>query len=108
MSMLQEKIILDSNYQTTIALERTKKKLKKIMKKQPTDFEAPTIVKKRKREWFEKFRWFYSSEGFLVVGGRDATTNEILIKKHTDKDDLVFHTDAINAIFATPPFNDEG
>lgn len=53
----------------------------------------------RKLLWFEKFRWFITSTGFLVVGGRDATTNEIIIKKHTDKDDLVFHTDMAGSPF---------
>jgi predicted ribosome quality control (RQC) complex YloA/Tae2 family protein len=53
----------------------------------------------RRREWFEKFRWFVSSDGFLVVGGKDATSNEVLIKKHTDKDDIVFHADIIGAPF---------
>ncbi|MBW2996709.1 DUF814 domain-containing protein [Candidatus Woesearchaeota archaeon] len=55
--------------------------------------------KKRKIEWYEKFRWFISSEGFLVIGGRDATTNEIVIKKHTEKDDMVFHTDMSGSPF---------
>ena len=48
---------------------------------------------KLKKEWFEKFRWFISSDGLLVIGGRDSTTNEIVIKKYTDKNDLVFHTE---------------
>ncbi|HYD03213.1 MAG TPA: NFACT RNA binding domain-containing protein [Alphaproteobacteria bacterium] len=48
---------------------------------------------KVKKEWFEKFRWIISSDGYLVIGGRDATTNEIVIKKHTDKNDIVFHTE---------------
>ncbi len=55
--------------------------------------------KKRKHEWFEKFRWFYSSEGFLCVGGRDATTNDILVKKHLEKDDIVFHTETAGSPF---------
>jgi len=46
-----------------------------------------------KKEWFEKFRWFISSDDFLVIGGRDATTNEIVIKKYTVKNDVVFHTE---------------
>ncbi len=46
-----------------------------------------------KRCWYEKFHWFISSEGFLVIGGRDAITNEIVIKKHTEQKDIVFHTD---------------
>lgn len=47
----------------------------------------------KKKEWYEKFRWFISSNEFLVIGGRDATTNEIVIKKHTEKNDIVFHTE---------------
>ncbi|MDK2850036.1 MAG: hypothetical protein PWP03_17 [Candidatus Woesearchaeota archaeon] len=48
---------------------------------------------KAEKKWFERFRWFFSSQGFLVIAGRDATTNEILIKKHTNSDDLVLHTE---------------
>jgi predicted ribosome quality control (RQC) complex YloA/Tae2 family protein len=53
----------------------------------------------RKKEWYEKFRWFHSSDGFLVIGGRDATTNEILIKKHMEQQDIVFHADLHGAPF---------
>jgi|TARA_Y100000310_G_scaffold22935_2_gene21918 predicted ribosome quality control (RQC) complex YloA/Tae2 family protein len=55
--------------------------------------------KDRKQEWYEKFRWFVSSEGFLVIGGRDATSNEIVVKKHTEANDLVFHTDMAGSPF---------
>lgn len=53
----------------------------------------------RNREWYEKFRWFTSSEGFLVIGGRDATSNEIIVKKHAEPGDLVFHTDMAGSPF---------
>ncbi len=53
----------------------------------------------RKTEWYEKFRWFFTSEGKLVIGGRDASTNEIVIKKHADAGDLVFHTDMAGSPF---------
>lgn len=46
-----------------------------------------------KREWYEKFRWFISSEGFLVLGGRDATSNEVLVKRHMDSRDLFIHAE---------------
>jgi predicted ribosome quality control (RQC) complex YloA/Tae2 family protein len=55
--------------------------------------------KQRKKYWFEKFRWFFTSTGFLVIGGRDSTTNEIIIKKHTEPNDLVFHTDMAGSPF---------
>jgi predicted ribosome quality control (RQC) complex YloA/Tae2 family protein len=51
------------------------------------------------KEWFEKFRWFVSSDGFLVVAGRDAVSNEVLIKKYTEDSDVVFHADIVGAPF---------
>jgi len=57
------------------------------------------IKKRRKKAWYEKFRWFYTSENLLVVGGKDAVTNEILIKKHTEPHDIVFHADIAGAPF---------
>ena len=56
--------------------------------------------KVRGKEWFEKFRWFTSSDGFLVVAGKDTVSNEVLVKKHTGKDDAVFHADITGAPFA--------
>lgn len=55
--------------------------------------------KSRPASWFHKFRWFKTSDGFLVVGGRDAGTNEALIKKHTEPSDLVLHTDMAGSPF---------
>lgn len=55
--------------------------------------------KKRKQEWFEKLRWFISSDKILVIGGRDAATNEIVIKKHSLPDDVIFHTDMAGSPF---------
>lgn len=52
-----------------------------------------------KRGWYEKFHWFISSEGFLCIGGKDATSNEIIIKKHLEKEDLVFHTEMAGSPF---------
>ncbi|KKG22551.1 ribosome rescue protein RqcH, partial [Methanosarcina sp. 2.H.T.1A.15] len=46
----------------------------------------------RKKHWYDRFRWFVSSDGFLVVGGRDADTNEEVFKKYMEKRDIVFHT----------------
>ncbi|MBT4351237.1 DUF814 domain-containing protein [archaeon] len=82
------------------ALEETNLKLEKLMKGNLKIVQKPMFKKKIKREWFEKFRWFYTSTGFLVIAGRDATTNEIIIKKNTDQNDLVFHTSMAGSPFA--------
>ncbi|MBI5393446.1 DUF814 domain-containing protein [Candidatus Woesearchaeota archaeon] len=85
------------------AIAENKKKLELLVKEQEKKeidtTEQNSFLPKAKKNWYEKFRWFYSSEGFLAIGGRDSTSNEIVIKKHTDKDDLVFHTDMAGSPF---------
>jgi predicted ribosome quality control (RQC) complex YloA/Tae2 family protein len=76
-----------------------KEKLKVELEREESQPRQKPAVGKKKHDWFEKFRWFISSDNYLVIGGRDATTNEIIIKKYTDKDDLVFHTDMAGSPF---------
>ncbi|TKX79421.1 ribosome rescue protein RqcH [Halorubrum sp. SD626R] len=45
-------------------------------------------------DWFERFRWFRTSTGYLVIGGRNADQNEELVKKYMGKHDRFFHTQA--------------
>lgn len=52
-----------------------------------------SLIVRCKKEWYEKFRWFFSSEGFLVIGGKDAYTNEAIIRKYMEPQDIVFHAD---------------
>jgi predicted ribosome quality control (RQC) complex YloA/Tae2 family protein len=73
--------------------------LQRHLKTEAEAVEAQAPQKRKEKAWFEKFRWFRSSDGFLVLGGRDATTNEILIKKHTDPSDIVFHAEIVGAPF---------
>jgi hypothetical protein len=51
------------------------------------------------KEWFERYRWFRTSEGFLAIGGRDASSNEALIKKYLGDEDIVFHAEFTGAPF---------
>ncbi len=74
------------------------KELRRELMEQAVEKTEPP-KRRRKRAWYEKFRWFRSSDGFLVIGGRDATTNEILIKKHMEPQDIVFHADIPGAPF---------
>ena len=84
------------------ALKKSQKKLSDLQKKadkEKLEFEKKEKAVKRKKEYYEKFRWFISSEDFLVIGGRDATSNEVVIKKQTESNDLVFHTDMAGSPF---------
>ncbi len=47
----------------------------------------------RNPHWFEKFRWFVSSEGTLILGGRDAPSNDLLVRRHLKDGDAYVHAD---------------
>ncbi|HII88685.1 TPA: DUF814 domain-containing protein, partial [Candidatus Woesearchaeota archaeon] len=86
-----------------ISQQKRKKMLEEDLMDQYDQAEIEKIKQQKhertKEQWYEKFRWFITSEGFLVVGGRDATSNEIIIKKHAEKNDIVFHTDMAGSPF---------
>jgi len=46
-----------------------------------------------KKFWFERFRWFISSEGAIVLGGKDSKSNDLLVKKHLQPGDRYAHAD---------------
>ena len=58
-------------------------------------------------EWYERFRWFHTSDGFLVIGGRNADQNEEIVTKYLDKHDRFLHTQAhggpVTVVKATGP-----
>jgi len=92
------------------ALAESRKKLAEIEQKmreaeQQENFKPMEVMeelvkrKVKRKEWYEKFRWFTSSDGFLVVAGKDAVSNEVLIKKYAGADDAVFHADVSGAPF---------
>ena len=91
------------------ALEESRRKLAEIeqrvrkaeaAKTKPMEVMKELVKRKVKRkEWYEKFRWFTSSDGFLVVAGKDAVSNEVLVKKHAEPEEPVFHAEIAGAPF---------
>merc|ERR1719189_1162212 len=73
-----------------VALKSAEKKTKAALKEMA---KISTIIKARKVYWFEKFFWFISSENFLVIGGRDAQQNELLVKRYMKPTDIYVHAD---------------
>jgi predicted ribosome quality control (RQC) complex YloA/Tae2 family protein len=82
------------------AMGQTNTRLLQIRTTPFTSETEQTPSKIRKRAWYEKFHWFYSTEELLVLGGRDATTNDILINRHMDSNDIVLHADIPGSPFA--------
>ncbi|KAK5135741.1 hypothetical protein LTR08_004727 [Meristemomyces frigidus] len=74
------------------ALKSTEQKVMADLKKglkQEKDVLRPV----RKQMWFEKFVYFISSDGYLVLAGRDAQQNEILYRRYLKKGDIYIHAD---------------
>ncbi|MCP9265072.1 Ribonuclease-like protein [Dirofilaria immitis] len=93
------------------ALKSAKMKTKETLEVVETEFEIiewldsgkslvhtkAEVMKKRRVMWFEKFLWFVSSENYLVIGGRDAQQNELLVKRYLRSGDIYVHADTRGA-----------
>lgn len=64
-------------------------------------------LRTRKKRWYEKFRWFISSEGFLVLGGRDVKSNETLAKRYMQANDVFLHASLHGAPYTVVRVPDE-
>ncbi len=80
--------------------KKTEQSLEKQKNKAETAKESVTFSEIRKKNWYERYRWFFTSDGLLAIGGRDASSNSSIIRKHLDKNDKVFHAE----IFGSPFF----
>ncbi len=68
-------------------LQHLEEKIKKALE------EERIIIKLPPRKWYHSFNWFISSDGFLVVGGKDRKSNELLVKKYLEEKDLFLHAE---------------
>ena len=79
---------------------KTLKRLDKLRNKADLDKKEILVEEVRKKNWYERYRWFFTSDGFLAIGGRDAPSNSAVVRKHLEKNDKIFHGD----IFGSPFF----
>ena len=73
------------------ALEQTKISIRTMEEKDFT--EKKKEIKEEKKFWFERFRWFISTDGNVVIAGRDAKSNELIVKKYLKEGDRYVHAD---------------
>jgi predicted ribosome quality control (RQC) complex YloA/Tae2 family protein len=82
--------------------------IKKFKKKKEGALRAMKTVKPKKKSirhdivpmkklWYHRFRWFVTSDNVVVLGGRDASQNEELVKKYMTGGDLFVHADVHGA-----------
>ncbi|KAI1092002.1 hypothetical protein F5B19DRAFT_456483 [Rostrohypoxylon terebratum] len=84
----EQKTLLQSEFALKSAEQKINAELKKGLKQ-----EKPVLQPIRKQLWFEKFTWFISSDGYLVLGGKDAQQNEMLYRRYLKKGDVYVHAD---------------
>jgi predicted ribosome quality control (RQC) complex YloA/Tae2 family protein len=94
------------------SIVKTKQQIEEVKKKQMLEEkkQQEKPVKKEKMFWFERFRWFISSDGNIVIGGKDAKTNELVVKKYLKEKDRYSHADISGApsiIIKSKGVNDE-
>jgi len=80
---------------TQRALE-AKKQLEERLKRVNEEIEKEKYKVKgriKPKEWYEKYHWTKSTDGFLIIGGKDASQNESLVKKQLKDHDVFVHAD---------------
>jgi len=76
------------------AMDNTKR-LIAVEERRAAEIPEKKIV--REKNWFEKFHYFVTPDSFLVIGGKDSKSNDIIVKKHMEANDLYFHADIAGA-----------
>ncbi|HSV49569.1 MAG TPA: NFACT RNA binding domain-containing protein, partial [Candidatus Acidoferrales bacterium] len=83
-------------------IERDLKEAEELKSLKPAQIVEALAKKKEEmanKQWYEKFRWFTTSDDFLIVTGKDTVSNEVLIKKYTKEEDVVFHAEITGSPF---------
>lgn len=85
----------------TINLEKkkTEKSLELYKKQASIAQDSIVFAVQKKKEWFERYRWFITSDGRLAIGGRDSSSNSAVIRKHLNKNDRTFHAEIVGSPF---------
>ena len=74
-------------------IKKTEEQLEKTIAKGEIAKGAVGFSDIRKKSWYERYRWFFTSDGMLAVGGRDGSSNSALVRKHMENDDKIFHAE---------------
>ena len=70
------------------------------LRSQTAAIHKKNVVKEQaSKEWYERYRWFVTTDGLLAIGGRDASSNSALIRKHLTEHDIVFHAEVHGSPF---------
>ncbi len=94
----QSKDLMDKAKRANEALESSKQELARL-EKGLEKVRIANIGKAQptKQFWFERNKWFFTPSGKLVLAGRDAHSNDHVVKKHLKEEDIYAHADVHGA-----------
>jgi predicted ribosome quality control (RQC) complex YloA/Tae2 family protein len=70
------------------------------LRNQTAKIHNKVIVKHQvNKEWYERYRWFITSDGLLAIGGRDSSSNSVVIRKYLTEYDIIFHAEIYGSPF---------
>lgn len=95
-------VALNDSKKKLASIERELKEAEELKSLKPAQIVEALAKRKEEmanKQWYEKFRWFTTSDGFLIVAGKDTVSNEVLIKKYTKQEDIVFHAEITGSPF---------
>ena len=72
---------------------KAEKKLAGLQGRSEAERRSVTFAEVRKKAWYERYRWFFTTGGLLAVGGRDSSSNSSIIRRHLEPGDAVFHAE---------------
>lgn len=79
------------------SIEEAKSKLRRELQdvqRQSAEAKQKVSVKRQEsKDWYERYRWFFTTDGLLAVGGRDASSNSAVVRRHLTENDIVFHAE---------------
>src|SRR5919106_1582251 len=85
------------------SIEETKRELIdqiERLRNRSSAIQKKVVIKQQaNREWYERYRWFITGNGLLAIGGRDASSNSAIIRKHLTEYDIVFHAEVYGSPF---------
>ena len=97
----KQKLLTDKLRRTELAYSHSIKNIQKSINSQQNKiehfFKNKQILQKRVNFWFEKFHFFTTTDGYLVIAGRDAHQNELIVKRYMNKTDIYVHCDAASS-----------
>ena len=91
-------------------MDRKAERTREVIASKPVSKPKEKIIRNKNIEWFERFRWFITSDGEIAVAGKDARTNEQVVKKYLKANDRYAHADihgapsvVVKNVNGTPP-----